>query len=140
MINRMALAHWLRYFKETRIFFFLMMQKKKITGHDTKEYIFETRNCLRINKQGDNDQFFFFKDKMKTNYLKTSKNQIVPEIVIFELIDLFIFLKIWMRNGQTWRHISQMVFPFSSHHRCMQSLCANWSNETSFHTDKIVLQ
>ena len=47
--------------------------QKKITGHDTKEYIFETRNCLRKNKQGDNDQFLFFKDKMKTNYLKTSK-------------------------------------------------------------------
>lgn len=34
----------------------------------------------------------------------------------------------------TWRHISQVVLPFSLHHLCMQFLCANWAkfwkNET----------
>lgn len=30
-------------------------------------------------------------------------------------------------HNHTWRHISQVVFPFSLHHLCMQSLWANWS-------------
>lgn len=29
----------------------------------------------------------------------------------------------------TWRHISQVVFPFSLHHLCMQSLWANWKKK-----------
>lgn len=31
----------------------------------------------------------------------------------------------------TWRHISQVVFPFSLHHLCMQSLWANWTNRNA---------
>ena len=39
-----------------------------------------------------------------------------------------------MTKVHTWRHISQVVFPFSLHHLCMQSLWANCKTKTQLLT------